>query len=415
MRPVFIFMASAGFGALVLAAAPVFAQQAQRNITIEDLSPEQAPMASFGEGEPKPGGLAISAWVDRADVTYKAGETVTLFVKANGDAYITVIDVGASGKAHVLFPNKVQPNSHIAAFEVVQIPALDERYRFTVGGPSGTELIKIIATSEPIDVIRPEDLVSAGAFRSFKRSAKDLSRDLSVTLDGKPRDFEVAVYNQYLRVLPDEASVTPKPPEKPTADSAYSADDYFRFAEDRYYGDLSEDGVRQALEWYRIAAEKGHVQAMYRIGRLYEAGEAPDLDKAEAWYRKASELGNTQAMVRLALLYGKGADGVEKDYDQAIAWLTKAAGAGDAVAMSYLAKMYDEGLGVAQDAKEAVRYLLDAVRAGVWMVQDSLPNMTETTRRELQIALKKAGFYNGTIDGRVGPETRSALTGYARA
>ena len=37
------------------------------------------------------------------------------------------------------------------------------------------------------------------------------------------------------------------------------------------------------------------------------------------------------------------------------------------------------------------------------------------TRREIQTALKNAGFYNGTIDGKIGPMTEKAIKEFQRA
>ncbi|MFA6635612.1 MAG: peptidoglycan-binding domain-containing protein [Candidatus Omnitrophota bacterium] len=39
----------------------------------------------------------------------------------------------------------------------------------------------------------------------------------------------------------------------------------------------------------------------------------------------------------------------------------------------------------------------------------------EMTKRELQTALKNAGYYDGAIDGKIGPKTRKAITDFQAA
>lgn len=45
----------------------------------------------------------------------------------------------------------------------------------------------------------------------------------------------------------------------------------------------------KAIEWYHKAAENGHVEAMYRLGKIYETMySVEDYLEAEQWYRNAS-------------------------------------------------------------------------------------------------------------------------------
>src|SRR5688572_32374405 len=115
---------------LSLIACPCWAQQS----TTKDLTVEQRPIADLAVPETE---LRVTAWVDRQNDSYRAGDSVQLFVKTNRDAYLTVIDVGTSGKVHVLFPNKYNSDNRILAHQVLQIPGADAPYRIRVGGPSG--------------------------------------------------------------------------------------------------------------------------------------------------------------------------------------------------------------------------------------------------------------------------------------
>ncbi len=60
---------------------------------------------------------------------------------------------------------------------------------------------------------------------------------------------------------------------------------------------LRQKNFAQARQWFRRAAEQGHVAAQYQIGVLYEQGRGGkrDLAQARAWFRKAAEAGHADA------------------------------------------------------------------------------------------------------------------------
>ncbi len=59
------------------------------------------------------------------------------------------------------------------------------------------------------------------------------------------------------------------------------------------------------LEFYRHSADHGKVDAMLRLGYLYEKGLRvdADLDLAIEWYKKAADGGSAEALLKLARLY----------------------------------------------------------------------------------------------------------------
>src|SRR5438874_7418081 len=86
----------------------------------------------------------------------------------------------------------------------------------------------------------------------------------------------------------------------------------------------------KATEWYRKAAEKGHVRAMYDLGILSQDGRgglAKNDAEAARWVRKAADQSEPAAMNSLGWYYENGR-GVEKDLAQARQWYIKAAEAG---------------------------------------------------------------------------------------
>jgi Domain of unknown function (DUF4384) len=168
--------------------------------TARDLTPEQTQFYQMGQS--KPGSLTILTLLDRADATYGAGENVRLTVKSNEDAYITVLNIGASGRVTQLFPNAIHSDNRIRAGEAMEIPSPTSGLQIKVTGPLGAELVKIIATSKPVRVIPEAQLTGTGVFRTLDGGFEALNRDLEVVSANPPPDMKVAFANQVIRTVP---------------------------------------------------------------------------------------------------------------------------------------------------------------------------------------------------------------------
>ena len=88
-------------------AGNVFADGVDRDLTVEQATAAAA-------GVQRPGSLRVAVTTDRADATYATGETVRLFLNVNEDAFVTVLNIGASGKVTQLFPNRAQPDGKVS-------------------------------------------------------------------------------------------------------------------------------------------------------------------------------------------------------------------------------------------------------------------------------------------------------------
>ena len=65
---------------------------------------------------------------------------------------------------------------------------------------------------------------------------------------------------------------------------------------------------KEALRWYRRAAEQGEVEAQANLGSLLLAGTivAPDYAQAHKWLRTAADQGDVKAQLNLARSYRHG-------------------------------------------------------------------------------------------------------------
>ena len=81
----------------------------------------------------------------------------------------------------------------------------------------------------------------------------------------------------------------------------------------------------EAVSWFRKAAEQGHAEAEYHLGRCYRDGEgvAPDLSEAIRWFEKAAEQNNPDALFNLGFLYYAG-KGIKRDWKKARGLLERA-------------------------------------------------------------------------------------------
>jgi TPR repeat protein len=112
-----------------------------------------------------------------------------------------------------------------------------------------------------------------------------------------------------------------------------------------YYRGLgTQQDTKQAVYWYTKAAEQGHVQAQYKLGRLYRGSEdevPQDYKQSVYWYTKAAEQGFIQAQYKLGYMYEYG-EVAPQDYKQAFFWYTKAAEQGHHFAKNDREKMLEK-------------------------------------------------------------------------
>jgi hypothetical protein len=165
------------------------------NVT-KDLSVEQRHITSLIAPQSD---LKVTAWVDHDDNTYQFGEDVILNVKTNQDAYITLLDIGTSGKIHIIFPNKYQQDNFLKAGQVVQVPSKNAPFSIKVSAPAGKEVIKVIATTKAKALIEDSQTVKAGPYKAIKKSAQSLSKDLTVEL--KDRRQQGEKWAEYTKVI----------------------------------------------------------------------------------------------------------------------------------------------------------------------------------------------------------------------
>lgn len=130
--------------------------------------------------------LVVEVWIDRPSGVYGQGEPLGIYVRPSEAAHVTVFNTNASGATTVVFPNQYQTQNRVAAKQVLQLPGPGMQYQLQVGPPFGANLIKVLATKQPVSLLEAAEFARAGAFRSFSGGPAALARQLNVVATQAP-------------------------------------------------------------------------------------------------------------------------------------------------------------------------------------------------------------------------------------
>lgn len=104
--------------------------------------------------------------------------------------------------------------------------------------------------------------------------------------------------------------------------------------------------------WLKKAAENGHAESQYELGRIYHQGSdylygkgaSQNREEALKWYRKSAEQGFGEAQWEVGIYYQIGYGVVKEDCEESLKWLLKAANQDDDVWRQFrIAEMYEKG------------------------------------------------------------------------
>lgn len=93
----------------------------------------------------------VRADVNHGTRVYREGDTLSISVACEIDAYIYVLYKQADNQIFLIFPNSTQSNNRVRARQAVQLPGPDDVFTWVVGPPFGKEYVKVIASREPLE------------------------------------------------------------------------------------------------------------------------------------------------------------------------------------------------------------------------------------------------------------------------
>ena len=142
-------------------------------------------------------------------------------------------------------------------------------------------------------------------------------------------------------------------------------------------GYYEQQSYEESLKCFRSAAEKGHVGAQYRLGRMYYDGVCVELSEEEAykWFKLAADKGEKESQFVLASMYIRG-NGVEKiSYYEAFKWFKAASENGHPGATMNLGYLYASGSGTAQSDSDAFKCYMSVAEKDNPYAQYSVGNL----------------------------------------
>ncbi|MGE0736451.1 MAG: tetratricopeptide repeat protein [Alphaproteobacteria bacterium] len=113
-----------------------------------------------------------------------------------------------------------------------------------------------------------------------------------------------------------------------------------------------------AVGWFNKAAEGGHVDAMFKLGRMYFSGEGAERDETRgvALFRQAADKGHRDSTVLMGVMYVNGTVVPKSDKD-ARDWFEKAIRLGSVQAMIFLSDNLVTSTEIPHDYRRAYMWL----------------------------------------------------------
>lgn len=179
--------------------------------------------------------------------------------------------------------------------------------------------------------------------------------------------------------------------------------------------DAGSFAPEKAFQMFSKAAEAGDAEAMFELAKLYEKGigTKQNMEAALTWYRKSADLDFADAINDLGFFTFQGTEGLPRDPAKAISLFQRAADLRHPQAMFNVAALIDDGTVPGKGPEDAAGYLYQSLRSGVQAVLDQMTTRPEAfkpaTRKALQALLAQNKFYEGTIDGAIGPGTQRSM------
>ena len=143
------------------------------------------PVASVVPLMPAPSGVGwpgaasgLRLATDRSQ--YRLGEAVTVYASSTVPCYLTLVNIGSSGKTRVLLPNAAQPQNYLPAGQTVVFPGVGSHLTVTPVGPAGVETVTAVCSADNRPVVASDLVYGGGTFASLGAAGVSMKRDLAV-------------------------------------------------------------------------------------------------------------------------------------------------------------------------------------------------------------------------------------------
>ncbi len=121
--------------------------------------------------------LKVNLWVNRPDGVYHDGDTLSILLSVNKEAYVELVYVDASGRSLMIFPNTYEWNNRLSADRIYEIPDAGSVGVLRVEPPFGREIIKAYASETPFPIptgTKFRGLVVLNSIQDFQSAARGI-------------------------------------------------------------------------------------------------------------------------------------------------------------------------------------------------------------------------------------------------
>ncbi|KAK8845146.1 hypothetical protein M9Y10_021328 [Tritrichomonas musculus] len=184
----------------------------------------------------------------------------------------------------------------------------------------------------------------------------------------KEEDFLFAI-NLYEKMIKNGEIIEEKAPEVilHLRQEIYNGDEnsMFSLAVRLLEGNGIYKSRKDAANFFKMAAEKGHLAAMFKYGHMLYEGNGIPQNKSEAahFFKMAADKGHCISMNFYAFMLQNG-DGIKQNKIEASQYYKLAADQGLAASMNNYGLMLKDGDGILQNKERALKYLKKAVENG---------------------------------------------------
>ncbi len=157
---------------------------------------DRAPRTAHAAYRPR-----VEVWTSRGDEPYARGDGVRVFIRADQDAYITVLRVDTDGRVRVLFPREPWEDNYVRGGRELEVQGYQSRDVFQIDDYPGVGYLFAVAAAEPFvyDAMESGDhwdyrLIADGRVRGDPYVAlTDLAQRI-VPADYTDWDYDVVPY-----------------------------------------------------------------------------------------------------------------------------------------------------------------------------------------------------------------------------
>jgi len=90
----------------------------------------------------------VSLWTNKTE--YDVGDKMTVSFSVDKPMFVRLVVINSEGEVSTLFPNVYQSDSFCKPGVTYQVPPQNAEFSLDIGGPSGTDKIRAVASSTPI-------------------------------------------------------------------------------------------------------------------------------------------------------------------------------------------------------------------------------------------------------------------------